>query len=210
MRSAGIVLGTAVLAAGAACASTSFVSTWRAPDARPGTFQGKPVVAVFVSDNEALRRSVEDELARQLTARGAMGIAAYTIIPTAEIRDEAKAKARLASSGAEGVVALRLVSRDQETSMGPATYYNATPYTGVWGGAYWSTGWSGVYEAGSTVRTDTVLLVQTHVYSLEQNKLVWAGESRTTNPDNATALVKELVGKVAAEMKKAGLVQHGG
>ena len=54
------LLTAATLAAG--CASTNFSSTWKAPDAKPGTFKGKKVVAVFVSQDEALRRGVEETL----------------------------------------------------------------------------------------------------------------------------------------------------
>ena len=190
-----------------ACAGTSFRSTWRAPDAQPGTFQGKKVVAVFISKDEGLRHGIEETLASELTRRGVEGVPAYTLIPTSEVRDEAKAKARLAESGAAGVVALRLVGREQELSSSASGYYNATPYVGVWSG-YWGYGWGGIYDPGY-VRTDTILYVEILVYSLEQNKLVWAGQSKTTNPDSAQELVKDLVTKVADEMKKAGLVQKG-
>ena len=71
-----------------------------------------------------------------------------------------------------------------------------------------SYGWSGVYDPGY-IRSETVLHIETLVYSLEQNKLIWAGQSKTTNPDSVDALVKELVGQVAGEMKKAGLVGGG-
>jgi hypothetical protein len=37
--------------------------------------------------------------------------------------------------------------------------------------------------------------------------LVWAGQSSTTNPRSADKLVREVVKKVAAEMKKAGLIR---
>ena len=36
------------------------------------------------------------------------------------------------------------------------------------------------------------------------------GQSSTTNPRSADKLVREVVKKVAAEMKKAGLIQEGG
>jgi hypothetical protein len=198
-------LTTATFAA--ACASTSFSSTWRAPDAKPGTFKGKKVVAVFVSQDEALRRGVEETLAVELNQRGAEGVPAYEIIPTADIRDEAKAKARITESGAAGVVALRLVGKEQEMSSSSAGYYAAPSYAGVWGG-YWGYGWGGIYDPGY-LRTDTVIHVEILVYSLEQNKLVWAGQSKTTNPSSVDAFVKDLVAKVAAEMKKSGLVQKG-
>jgi hypothetical protein len=200
------VVATAAALAAAACASTTFVTTWKAPDARPGTFKGKKVLALFMSQDEALRRGIEGSLAYELRQRGAEAVPAYSVIPTSDLRDEAKAKERVAASGAAGAVVLRLVGRDQQLTGSPETYF-AGYYSGFWGG-YWGYGWGGVYDPGY-IRTETVLHVETLVYSLEQNKLIWAGQSRTTNPSSADALLKDLVAKVAAEMKKAGLVQKG-
>ena len=202
----------ALLVAAAATAAgfggPSFTSTWKAPDAQPGTFQGKPVVAVFMSTDDGLRQGIEGLLAYELTRRGVKGVAAWSLIPTAEIRDEEKAKARILQSGAAGVVALRLVDRGQEASATSPTYWTNPTYGSVWSG-YWSYGWGGLYDPGH-VRVDNVLYVEALVYSLEQNKLVWGGLSKTTNPKSAGDLVKHLVGKVASEVKKAGLVRKGG
>jgi hypothetical protein len=48
--------------------------------------------------------------------------------------------------------------------------------------------------------------IETLVYSMKQNKLVWSGQSKTTNPSNLDALVKEVIYAVADEMKKGGLI----
>ena len=207
MRRTTRALLAAVAAANMGLGGPSFSSTWKAPDARPGTFQGKPVVAVFMSSDDALRQGIEGRLAYELTQRGAKGIAAWSLIPSSEIRDEEKAKARITQSGAAGVVVLRLVDRAQEASAQNPMYWAAPTYGNVWSG-YWSYGWGGLYDAGH-VKVDNILYVETLVYSLEQGKLVWAGLSKTTNPKSANELVKQLVGKVASEVKKAGLVQKG-
>ena len=61
-------------------ATTSFDSTWRAPDAQPvGSFAGKKIIGFVMSKNEASRRAAEDALARELTARGAQGVPGYTV-----------------------------------------------------------------------------------------------------------------------------------
>jgi hypothetical protein len=66
-----------------------------------------------------------------------------------------------------------------------------------------------VYAPGDLI-TQVDICVEVLVYSLDQNKLVWAGQSSTSNPRSAEKLVREVVKKVAAEMKKAGLIQEGG
>ena len=75
----------AIAGAGAAAAATTLRSTWRAPDAQPGTFRGKKVVTLFVSPDEEERRGVEGLLADELTKRGAQGVPAVALIPIEEI-----------------------------------------------------------------------------------------------------------------------------
>lgn len=197
-----------VLAAASAlgCASTSFQSTWKAPGAGPLNFKGKKVAALVISKEEGVRYGAEDALAREITARGAIGVPAYGAIPKELTQDKEKAKEFLAKAGVVGVVAMRVVGKDQEISSSPATYYASPYYSTFWGGGYYGYGWTGVYDPGY-VRTDTIVSVETLVYSLEQDKLVWAGRSETTNPSKVGPFIQELTAKAASEMKKQGLIQ---
>jgi hypothetical protein len=200
----GLVLAAAATAG--ACASTTFQSSWRAPGAEPLNFKGKNVAALIVSKDESIRYGAEDALAREITARGAVGIAAYSVIPRELIQDKEKAKEFLEKADVVGVVAMRVVGKDQEITSSPATYWGGPYYATFWGGGYYGWGWGGVYDPGY-LRTDTIVTVETLVYSLPQNKLVWAGRSETTNPSKVGPFIKELVGKAAAELKKQGLIR---
>ena len=62
-----------------ACASSPFVSTWKAPDATPLELRGSKVAAVVMMENQASRRAAEDALAREITARGAGPIRAPSL-----------------------------------------------------------------------------------------------------------------------------------
>jgi hypothetical protein len=204
-----VVLSATAAALGvAAGAGTSFVSTWRNPEAQADTFRGKKIVAVFVSPDEGERRSVEGLLASELTQRGAEGVPAVVLLPAPEIRDEAKVKARLAAAGVAGAVVFRLVAEDRQMTASPDAYYSGKTYASLWGG-YWGVGWDGVYAPGMLL-TQYAVHVEVLVYSLEQNKLLWAGQSSTSNPKRADKLVRDVVTKAAKEMKKAGLIQEGG
>ena len=113
------------LAATTACATTSFNSTWKAPDAKPVVLSGQKVVAFVLTKNEASRRAAEDALAREITAGGAQGVPSYTLIAAAAAPDEAKAKAQIEGAGATGVVVMRPVDTSKEvvatsTYMGPS------------------------------------------------------------------------------------------
>jgi hypothetical protein len=188
-----------------ACATTGFVSTWKAPDAQPLQLSGAKVAAVVMIGNEAARRAAEDALAREITARGAQGVAMYTIQPEARPDNEQAVRAAVEGAGVAGAVVMRPVGKEKEVVATPVAY-GGPMYGGYWGG-YYGYGWGSPYAYGGTeIRTDTIVSIETLVYSLRQNKLVWAGQSRTTNPTGVDQLVKETSTAVALELQKQGLI----
>lgn len=180
-----------------ACTS-AFVSSWTAPDAKPLEFAGSKVVAVVMAADTATRQMGEDVLAQQITAHGAQGIPMYTLFPDIDPSMEAEARAALEKADVKGVVVMRPVNVDKEVVSTPV-------YHGFWGG-YYGYGWSDPWVTSDYVYTDTIVYVETRVYSLEQNKLVWSGRSRTVNPQGIEDLVKEVSGAVAAELENRGLI----
>ena len=183
----------------ASCASTSFVSTWKAPDAQSLRGEGK-VVTVVMTQNEAMRRGAEDSLAQEITKMGAQAVPGYTLIQNEPTETEANAKEALEKAGVGIVVTMRPTGVSQEISSSPtasATY---------WGGGYYGYGWGAAYGPSMEIHTDTIVHIQTLVYSLKQNKLVWSGQSKTTNPSNLDSLVREVADAVGNEMKKEGLI----
>ena len=50
------------------------------------------------------------------------------------------------------------------------------------------------------------MTIETLVYDMQADKLVWAGRSESTNPSRVDSLIKELVAAAADEMKKQGLI----
>jgi hypothetical protein len=195
----------AAVALTVACASTSFQSTWKAPDAQKLGFKGHKVAALVVSKEEGVRYGAEDALARELSALGVVGIPAYSLIPKELVQDKEKAKEFLEKAQVKGVVAMRVVGREKELTQTSGTYWGGPAYATFWGAGYYGYGWGAVYDPGY-LRTDTIVTVETLVYSLEQDNLVWAAQSQTTNPEKVGPFIKELVSKSVSELKKQGLV----
>lgn len=197
-----LTLYTLLLLSLAACATTTFTSTWKAPDVAPISPAGKTVAAVFVSNNESLRRRAEDILVADLNRRGAHGVAAYTLLPNGGHTASEEARAQLKQAGAEGVIIMRVVGKDQRITYTPG--YTAPGYYNGFG-PYWGHGWGAVYSPGY-LQTDTDISIETLVYSLSRDKLLWASTSRTTNPTDMNALVSEVAEETAKEMQKQGLL----
>jgi hypothetical protein len=195
----------------AGCATTTFTSIWKAPDAKPLQLQaGDKVVAMVVAESISLRRSGEANLADELDKRGLKGVPAYNLLSDDDIKDEAKAKAAIEASGAVAAIVLRPKGQEQKVTSTPpvyygSSYYGSPYYGGFWGGGYYGHGWVGAYDPG-TIRTDTYVSIETVIYDLRQNKLVWAGQTKTMNPSDVESFVGELADAVSRELRASGLV----
>ncbi len=196
----GLICGV-VLCLGA-CGSTTFISTWKAPDVHGIDPIGKRIAVLVMSSDAARRRSAEVYLANDLTIRGARGIPAYTLIgldhPNVDY-----ARARFKEAGIEGVVIMRMVGHDQRVIVTPGGFSGST--YGSFGSYYSSYGMQVAYSSAS-VKTDTVVSIETLIYSLGTDKLIWAGTSRTSNPEGLSGLVDEVADAVAKQVAKQGLI----
>jgi hypothetical protein len=185
-------------------ASTRFTNTWKAPDAAPLSVKsGDLVVAMVISKVETTRRSGEDALAAELQKRGLRPIPSFTLIPLDEVNDREKALAAVRESGAAAVFAMRPVAVNKEQTYVPPTYSGPGPYGG-WG-PYYGYGWGAAYSPGYVV-TDTVVRVETLVFDLRQDKLLWVGQSETTNPERLDLFMADLVRAAGAEMTRVGVI----
>jgi hypothetical protein len=181
-----------------ACATAKFNATWVNPEAQVLSFKpGDKVLAMVPIKNEGMRRMAEDSLARAISARGLQGVPSYTLVPGELTKDTAHAAAE--KVGATGAVAMRVLARDKVTS---SNLSQSASYTASWNSA---TGWSSPNP--SDMRSDAILVVETLVYDMRQEKLVWAGQSQTTNPTKIDGLIAELAEQTARQLRKQGLVK---
>jgi hypothetical protein len=191
----------AALAIDTSASDPTFTSTWKAPEASTIRFTGKKVAALVITSDQNLQVSGEENLARELAARGIQSVATYRMVPREELVSAERARPWFERAGVEGVVTLRPVSAKTQTSYTP-TVWATSSYSSLWG--YYGYGWTSI--AGVT-REDTTLVVETLIHSVPLDKLLWAGVSKTTNPKQVPAFVKALVAETVKEMKKQGLVK---
>jgi hypothetical protein len=186
-----------------ACATAKFNATWQNPEAQALSFKaGDKVLAMVPIKNEGMRRMAEDSLARAISERGLQGVPSYTVIPTELAKDkvQATAKAAVEKVGAAGAVVMRVLAKDRVVT---SQVSKSTSYTATWDGNF---GWSTPYNP-SDMRSDTVLVTETLIYDFRQDKLVWAGQSQTTNPAKVDGLIKDLADQTARQLRREGLVK---
>jgi hypothetical protein len=195
-----------LMLASALAAGPKFTSTWKAPEASTTSFAGRKVAALLISDDQSLRISGEEALVRKLAAIGvAQGVASYRIVPREELRDADRARPWYERAGVDGVVSMRLVKAGTHKEWTSAVWTSPS-YSSLWG--YYGYGWGSVYVydlGGAT--SETVAVIETLVFSVPQNKLLWAGVTETTNPKDAPRVIKDVVEATVKEMSKQGLLR---
>ena len=200
------VLGTALAVVSCGGSSTSFTDMWKDPSA--SQFQFRKILAMVITADDSLRRAAEDQLAQHLGAKGAESVVSYSFISGEEIKNVETAKAKVKQQGLDGAVIMRVVGVQNTSSNSPGRYvadpYAQNPYSPFWG--YYSTAWPAVYESGYSDRHE-VVRVETRIYSVPEEKMLWAGYSETVEPESVAGLIDEIAKAAAVELKKQKLIR---
>jgi hypothetical protein len=184
----------------AACAPTTEVlNTWADPSA--GQVRFKKMLNVCACKDEAMRRTVEDQLTKRITG----STSSYTILSQDDLQDRESAKAKVKAGGYDGAVVMVLVSVDRTQTYVPGSAYAVpAPYTSMYGG--WGYGWSTYYDPGY-VDTDQLVDFNTNVYQVQGGKLLWASRTQTTDPTSVGSMVDEIISANISEMKKQKVLE---
>jgi hypothetical protein len=184
----------------AACAPTTEVlNSWADPSA--GQVRFKKVLNVCACKDEAMRRTVEDQLTKRITG----STPSYTVLSETDLQDRESAKAKVKAGGWDGAVVMVLVSVDRTQTYVPGSAYAVpAPYTSMYGG--WGYGWSTYYDPGY-VDTDQLVDFNTNVYRVQDEKLIWASRTQTTDPTSVGSMVDEIISANISEMKKQKVLE---
>ena len=193
IRTLGLIgLWAAAAATLASCGtSTRFTDMWKDPEVTTLNFQKVAVVAVTA--DQSMRRVAEDELVATMKAKKKDAVASYTLIDPAMAKDVEATKARIKESGCDGAVTMRVVGVDEKTTYVPGSYVTTTAYPPPYYsfGGYYGYAMPTVYEPGYNM-TSRYVMVETNIYRLSDDKLVWSGRSETVDPSSAGDIVRSI------------------
>jgi hypothetical protein len=197
-----VVTFLAALACGTAAsqahAGTKLVSSFREPSAGPLKF--KKVLVLVIAPHESQMQFGEAVLTNLM--KRTHGISAHAVMTGADARDEQKMRAYMEKEAFDGAVTMRLLAAGQETTSQWGV--NASSYTGFW--SYYSYAWPLVTDIGY-VHTERLFHMETQVYSVKDDKLVWGAITKTTNPKDARQLVEQVAKTVGDALRKQQLVE---
>ena len=197
------ILPATMLAAAVVSAAPDFKSVWKSPDAAQVSFAGKKIAALVITQDDSLRMSGEESLVRELTARGLQAVATYRMAPKEVLQSAESARGWFEKAGVEGVVALRPVSSEKRIAYNDSLWMSPS-YNTFWG--YYGYSYSTVVVIGGADR-DTVVTVESLIFSVPRNQLMWAAVSETRNPKTLQKFIEDLVKESVKELQKQGLAR---
>lgn len=189
--------------------NTSIVNSWRDPKITAAQENFKKVLVVVLVKDEASRRVAENRIA----ANHPIFKTSYQYLneTTKELTKEQKLKI-LQDENFDGVVTMRLVSKEKETTYVPGTYtgmyYGGFDgmYTGMYG--YGFGNWYGMYSPNfydpGYYQESTSYMVETNIFSLKENKLIWTGTTKSDYVTDLGQTVDAIMQAVVKEMRKDG------
>lgn len=186
----------------ASCAGTKLTSVWNDKAYGGGSLKKIMVVGVFEKTN--IRRIFEDEMVGYLESQGTSAISSAAVIPAEKELNAASIKAAAAKLGADAVLVTHLEKLSEESVHYPRahSYYNDPYYNRF--GSYYPSVHRHVYT-GYTAKYKKVLL-ETNLYEIRTEKLLWSAESETFDPQSANALVKSLAKQIIKSLKDSNLI----
>ena len=182
-RSKLLLVSIAVAIAAVSCGTqTSLVQRWSEP-----SYVGKPgekMMIVALAQNERNAKTWEDAFGQALKTVKVQPIAGTSVIPFGSAPDSSTFRSAVHNAGANLLAVTRLVDVEKEQVYVPgSTYYTPAPaYYGYYG--YYYSSW-GMASTPGYYETQHVYKVETNLYDVATEKLVWSGLTETVDPSTA-------------------------
>jgi hypothetical protein len=180
------------------CSSTQLISSWRDPQTTIDKTQLSKVLVMCLVKDETTRRVGEDVLVKR---NPSLFVASYTQLPLSSLSDTTLVAKVIYGGGYDGFILMRLVDKKQATNYVPGSYPS---YYGGWYG-YYGHAAPYYYDPGH-YETSEYYSVETNVYSLNPDKLIWSGITETVDPGSVQTTINEIAEAVSYQMKKEGFL----
>jgi hypothetical protein len=182
----------------ASCATTKMTDTWRDDNYR-GTIRKVVVIGIFKEPDT--RKIFEDEFADRLRARGVDATASHKIVSDAEMPDKDVVIGKIRKSGADTVLVTRVMDMETVKNYVPGQSYIVPTYYSYYGSYY-----SYSYRPGYTETTGSAYL-ETNLYNLGDEKLIWSGRSKTKLTATRYELIQAFVKTMLDGLAEAKLIR---
>ena len=184
------------------CASTTITGVWS--DENYNQIPIQSVMVIGVAENQRNRNIFESEMAAEFEKRGVKAIPSAKVLGDQEITKENVVQAA-EKSQVQAVLVTRLVGTKQEQVYQPPTTYGVPdPYYRRWD-SYYPHMYDYAYTPGY-MATYTNVVLETSVFAVKEQSLIWSAASETFEPQNINEEIKKLSEILVRKMRESKLV----
>jgi hypothetical protein len=187
--------------------ATQIVKTWTDPSLNGETVPSfNKVLVIAQLKDDSSRRIAEDKLVAS-SSKGNF-VASYNYLKPGQ-NNQNLAVSELLKDGIEAIILMRLTDIAKTTD-----YVQGTAYYGGWGfgrgfyGGFGGWGYGGpMYATPNYYEQNKTYYVETNIYDVKSNKLLWSGTTSTLNPTKATDAIDEIILAIKTELYNKGLIK---
>jgi hypothetical protein len=184
--------------------STQLTRSWSDPSLANGGFKPfNKVLVIAKMKDPASCRTAEDMIVAQF--KPGVAVPEYSYLTMTDTV-QAVVDAKLLKDGFDGLIVMQLTSVDKSLNYQPGTAYGGFYGGGMYGRGFYGGGYGGFSATGPTITEDQTFMVQTNVYSLVSQKLLWSGTTSTLNPTSLDQSLKDIIAAIKSNMVSKGLI----
>lgn len=195
--------------AGCGGPSTSLTGQWANPDYKKKEEIDNIFVIGVAPKSEANRQMFESELSSELQSKGVNAIPSLSVMAFSDSVTKNNVEQICKEKDLDAILITRLVDTKKEENYVPSTtYVTGSPYYGSWYG-YYGYGYNYGYSVSTTpgyTYTDTIVILESNLYSVKDGTLVWAATSQTFNPNSAQDVIDPLTKLIVQSLLQDGIV----
>ncbi len=188
--------------------STDIMAVWRSPEVATGQY--KNICIAAITENASNKQVVEQEMHNQLKAKGVQSTRIVDLLPykftgTPTEKDMILEKVR--SNGNDGILTFTLIKQKDETRYVPGTVYAPPASYGHYGtfGGYYGYNGGRMYDPGYYTQ-DEIYFIETNLYDVKTEKLVWSVQSKTYNPSSITQFSQDFTIAITKQLIKSHVI----
>lgn len=180
--------------------TTKLTSHWYEKSYEKGNI--KKLLILGISKREPVRRIFEEDMVKKLEYYQVEGYPSYQVFAMEQKLDTAAFRLHFMNQGFDAVITSQLVAADKEVHQDPGMAYGGYGYRGGFYG-YYGSSYDYMYSPASTYTT-TTLRIETNLYDVKTEKLIWSGLSETFNPNDEADAIRSLNHTITLELNKQG------
>lgn len=196
----------------ASCSPISKITgSWVDPASKGKLLNGKTIFIASLTSNIKVRTELENgftELVSSKNIKTVKGNDYFNPEFYKKIPAEKALQTQIQKSGADYILTISMINKNSETRYVPGMNRYAPFSRFGWYGGFYSyyNYWSPMfYEPGYYV-TDRIYFMETNLYELSGNKLIWSAQSETVNPGSIDNFVRTYPKVLVDQLLKDGLI----